>query len=30
MVDATGASAWTENRLSNVFHVEHGTIIDGN
>jgi hypothetical protein len=26
----TGVSAWTENRLSNVFHVEHGTIIDDN
>lgn len=30
MVDAEGASAWTQNRLSNVFHVEHGTITQSN
>ena len=30
MVDAKGASAWTQNRLSNVFHVEHGTITESN
>ena len=30
MVDASGPSAWTENTLSNVFHVEHGAITDAN
>jgi len=30
MVDASGPSAWTQNALSNVFHVEHGAITDAN
>ena len=30
MVDASGPSAWTENTLTNVFHVEHGAITDAN
>ena len=30
MVDAAGPCAWTQNRLSNVFHVEHGAITGGN
>ena len=30
MVDASGPYAWTENTLSNVFHVEHGAITDAN
>jgi len=30
MVDAAGPSAWTQNALSNVFHVEHGAITDAN
>ena len=30
MVDSSGPSAWTKNTLSNVFHVEHGTITGAN
>lgn len=30
MVDAVGPSSWTQNGLSNVFHVEHGAITDSN